>query len=330
VLGLIPLPMATLAERRNTLLSFLRTVEGYSKPGVKQALEPTFDLDSADIEILEYSHFLVDDFTTVIGSMWHVHQAGHAITIVGDRLRIHLSNGVEAGWQRLDGGERAAPHVKCCVDRYDDDAEPALDAQTNVQVNNPIFGSNVQSCIGVAFTNQADDGIIIWGISKNAGSDVLTSVTILAGIETVAYHGAVPAAPFFLDIKFVGVDQYELSTAPGGDRNDLTLVTTETGPENPGACVLVAHGLTIGGPSSADRIDFDDFRLYTPNGRRVFYWYAYRDPLLPGNPDIVAARLVVRRIKPAHTQASAVTITALECDDPSSLCDDGPLGGDPP
>jgi hypothetical protein len=330
VLGLIPLPHATLSERRNALLSFLRTVQGFNKPGITDALEPTFDLDEADIEILEYSHFLTDDFTTAIGTMWHVHAGAHSVSISGgDKLRIQLAIGSEAAWHRVDAGEQAAPHVKCCLDRYDTDAEPSLDAQANVKVNNPSFTTNDQVAIGVAFVDQTTNSIIVWGVSRNGGSNVLTRVTIISGVETISYHGAIPATPFYLDVKFIGGDSYELSTAPGSNRNDLTLVTTQDGPINPGACALVAHGLDVGGSPDDDRLDFDDFQLYTPNGRRVFSWYAYRDPLLPGEPDIPAARLVVRRIKPAHTKSSAVTAKALLCDDPDSLCDDGPLGGEP-
>jgi hypothetical protein len=61
-------------------------------------------------------------------------------------------------------------------------------------------------------------------------------------------------------------------------------------------------------------------------GTRPFYWYALRDPALPGAPDLVGARAVARRMKHGFTHASAIVSRSFLCDDPNSVTDECPLG----
>jgi hypothetical protein len=73
--------------------------------------------------------------------------------------------------------------------------------------------------------------------------------------------------------------------------------------------------------------DFDDFLAYTPDGLRSFNWYVYRDPLLAGEPDVVGSRLLVEKLKPAHTHATTIQSRSVLCDNPEhGLCDRGPMG----
>jgi hypothetical protein len=75
---------------------------------------------------------------------------------------------------------------------------------------------------------------------------------------------------------------------------------------------------------SISQCEFDDWRLFVPNGLRCYNWYAYRDPALSGTADMDGARRVIEKLKPAHTEASATAAHPMECDDDYSLCDYGP------
>jgi hypothetical protein len=75
-------------------------------------------------------------------------------------------------------------------------------------------------------------------------------------------------------------------------------------------------------------VHFTDFVLRAPNSVRPFYWYAFRNPALPGAADLDNGNLVARRISPAHTVTAAIGGTNVLCDDPLyGRCDRGPLGG---
>jgi hypothetical protein len=120
--------------------------------------------------------------------------------------------------------------------------------------------------------------------------------------------------------------------APGAYRFDVSVVADVwTGVDVTGH--VVAPDYAGPGATSAGAIvgaldaRFDDFLARTPEGTRPFNWYAYRDPLLPGTPDIQGARALVRKMKPAHTHAAAITRLAVLCDSSETSCDREPLGG---
>lgn len=328
VLGLAPRPSDTLAERRNRLLSFLRTVEGFSLPGVKQALEPTFDLDSADIAIVEFEPEIADDFATVLGDYWHSHPADHTIAIVSGALSISALVGVEHRWSQLDSGPTgpASPHIKGSIDRDELDADPSLGAFVTVTVDSDSFTTDDETLIGIAFLDQPGNDLAIVGLAQIAASIRIARMVITGGIEAAHVDVvAAPVRPFDLHVTYEGSGSYRIYTSPVASTN-LTDRGTFTGPTNPAMVALGAFGLVAGGPTATESLEFDDFRIFTPNGLRPFSWYAYRDPGLAGTPDIPGANAVVERIKPAHTQAAAIKTLALICDDDGSLCDDGPLG----
>jgi hypothetical protein len=77
--------------------------------------------------------------------------------------------------------------------------------------------------------------------------------------------------------------------------------------------------------ASAMTVRFDDFMLHNGDSVRPLCWYAYRDPVLPGNPDMGGADALVRRIKPAYTHAAAIAALSCICDELlNGRCDAGP------
>lgn len=62
------------------------------------------------------------------------------------------------------------------------------------------------------------------------------------------------------------------------------------------------------------------------NDREIYRFFIYRNPALPGTPDIASAQALVDKMSHSHTQGHVVQSISLLCDDPFSLCDRDRLG----
>jgi hypothetical protein len=333
VFALPPNPGDSVGPRRNRILSFLRAAHGHQVQTVKDAVAAPFDIDASNVEILEFTEILEDDFATGIKAFWQQVPDGHAITNPSGALKIAAAIGVHHAW--APSGSDHAPYVKANIDRDEDprESDPAQNAELSVLIDSEVLPTFDETLVGVAFYDQVANSLLIWGIFNDSvsGAIRLGHVRITAGVQgAIVNDGVAPARPFHLNMKFNGVTMgatYDLGTATAAARNTITTVVSgASGPLDPAFVLLGAFGLVSGGPTAIDSLEFDDFRLFTPRGLRVFSWYAFRDPSLPGTPDMPGARKLITRIKPAHTQGAAVQTKALLTDDPDSLLDDGPLG----
>lgn len=326
--GLPPKAADSIEVRRNRILSFLRAVQGYTVQNVKDALEATFDLDESDIEIVEYSHFQTDGFATVIDPFWQEIALSGTLAIVAGELVITSPTPAPAG-ERFWLNQTATtgpPYVKTSIDGDARDADQSISAEASVLITAHTFAAVDEVISGYAFIDQTLNRVTFIGLYDGGGGIEIASMTVEDGVQSaVATHGLPPALPFFLNVKFTGGTSYEISTALAADRTILTAVATIVGTPIPAMLALGVFGTSGGG--TANDITLDDFQLYTRLGLRVFNWYAFRDPILPGDEDIPGANAVVKKIKPAHTHAAAVSTKAIEWDSPDSLFDDGPLEG---
>lgn len=129
--------------------------------------------------------------------------------------------------------------------------------------------------------------------------------------------------------------RFEWSTGPWGTNtiNGLTLTWDTTTPtiKHPlyrfDWAGFYARTLPGGGPLAAGLdVKFTDCTLRT-NGERPFLWYVFRDPSIPGEPDIIGAQRAAQRIAQAHTKVGIVTTLQAVCDDIASQSDNTPTGG---
>lgn len=333
VLGLLPNPHDTLATRRNRLLSALRTVEGYSIQGVQNALAAAFELESTQVQVCENSHTLTETFLSASGvpdTMFQVPGNGAIAVNVSDRLEM-TNSGLDADWH-TDG----TTYVQVEIDRDEDAADPSLGAQVNVAIREGGGTGLSQTVAAIMFMNKVDNTALVVGVTEEPGARTLVRYEFDTSSDNGATAITVLDAAFplgaFVDVKYIGSGQFEISR--GGTtlatRDDLTLLETHTTTllTEPSSMLLalIEHPTELAAGAS-DAGEFEDFRLYTPNGLGVYTWYAYRDPLLTGDADIPGAQVIIDRIKPAHTRGFATQTKALLCDDEFSLCDEGPLGG---
>lgn len=84
---------------------------------------------------------------------------------------------------------------------------------------------------------------------------------------------------------------------------------------------------SINGTSPVFDIRFSEVAFRNGLGSRPFYWYALRDPALPGVPDVQGARPIASQLAQAFTVGHVCSRKSFLLDDPLCTCDGGPLGG---
>ncbi len=68
------------------------------------------------------------------------------------------------------------------------------------------------------------------------------------------------------------------------------------------------------------------FAISVSDDRIIYQFFVYRDPGLPGTPDIGAAQALLDRMAPSHTNGDVIESIDFRCDEATSLCDRDILG----
>lgn len=322
ILEVVPKPLDSLDVRRNRVVALEQREAGYSVPTIKLALEEPFALASADIEILEFTNTVTDDFATAIDTQrWHLEQAAQW-TVLSGEARLQVSAAADIRWTQ---DIRNPCHARTSLSSGAGEIVVACKVASV-----PTFPTDV--IVGLLLYSFLTGEAVWFGVRNDAGTYRIMRRSFLAGVVSevvVATLGGgwTPASPLWLRIvgsqTTPGTYTLEYSTTSGSAGFVSTVVASLiVAPDWAG---LSAVGLDASISSALDA-RFDDFLARTPNGDRPFHWYAYRDPLLAGEEDMNGAHLYVQKVKPAHTHAAAITSKSLLCDDAGSLCDHGPMG----
>lgn len=327
LLAASPGPRDSLDVRRGRVVDLLRRSNGFANPQIQDALEEAFDLDAADIELIEFSNQITDDFTTIEEARWMVDGDW-----VGDgSLAVNLSDGGSAQWPAPGGYER----VWCVTPLSSGRGRLVLQAKID------SYAGNIPSTatVGLFLMNRVSKNALWFGVKNDGGTNKLGYVKNVDGVLSAftVIQNPAPAEPMWLRIMRAPTTKASedgASTTYSLDWSTTNGVTgfTETvvadlldDPEWGGFGV---HSTASWGASAGLGCEFDDLVLITPRGTRPFHWYAYRDPGLPGSPNMARAHALVLRYRPAHTEAAAIASLEVLCDDPLlGLCDHGPCGG---
>jgi hypothetical protein len=317
--GVSPRPLDSLDVRRSRVVALFQREAGFSRPAVEQALADSFDVDPINVEILEFTNTVTDGFTTLSTERWHIESPSQWTQVAGTQLLLQVVSSADIRWE-------AAARVPCHVRTPLASGAGEISAQVTLQT---IASMPTDTLAGLFLYNFRTGDALWFGIVNDAGTYRAVWRSYLAGVVTTAVvhsYGGSPA-PVWLRIiasaTTPGTYRFQHSTT-GADT--LATVATVAGliaePEYAGVAAVGLDASTSG----AMELRFDDFIARTPRGTRPFYWYAYRHPVLPGDPDMRGADLIVQKLKPAHTHAAAVGSRSLLCDDAGSFCDRGPMG----
>lgn len=192
---------------------------------------------------------------------------------------------------------------------------------------------------GVFLGDLVNGNLILLGV-KLAGINYFAISELFVGwvSQGVTIHGGLGAAPaaVWLHLRHLETARGSFDEGNAEETFRLAWSTTSQTAGYASADVVAPRrhqwaGLytrAVGGGFDDPMIaDFDDAIVRAPYGERSFFAYVYRDPALPGRPDRVGANHVLRELKQAHAHAALITSKQVICDDPTTPCDGGPLGG---
>lgn len=166
ILDLTARPGDSLDVRRARNLGFLAREEAFDVPTIQQALSEPLDLAPSDVQILEFTNTVTDDFATSIASRWF-DGLGATWSIVSGALQAFAASGADLQWV-----DRKTPFLLQA-------AEPGRLYVAGKLVSYATIPTS--SFMGLALHNR-DVGEWLWfGIFNNGGTLQLGYRTAAAG-----------------------------------------------------------------------------------------------------------------------------------------------------
>lgn len=305
--GLAPKPLESLDTRRARVVAFAARDNGYAPPQIQEALAESLALAAANVQILEFKNRIDEPFDTLSAERWHIETGANAtIGATAGELDFNINAGesYQYDWQTQNPRRVIMPM-----------SSPDGRVIALVELDN-ITTLGLTALAGLHLWNARTKNSLWFGVKNDGGTQKVGYTKLQDGVLsafTVLLDPA-PAAPIWLRaIKDPDVaGRYVLSYSTTGPETGFTDTTVNGLPSDFEWAGCALHSTAV--VAAAGRVFFDDFVLITPNGTRPCVWYVYRDPLLAGSPDMVGANAFLRKLKPAHTHAAAITSKSLKYD----------------
>lgn len=333
ITGSKPKPADTIADRRARVLAYLRTVHGFSREKIQEAMAPYLLQDPEDVQIVENSNRRASLFEDDVEAYWVQEPNDGAITWVGPaEVTLDFGAGDDARWdesQNLAVGMRTTNSA-------------ARGFQARLIVTDFNLG-NEGDAFGLYYYHQPSGQALLCGVIETASGPRYFTRRIVGGVATdTVYSNPAPidTPPFQirtrqrdwlpedvadLRIEFrrrVGVDDGTFVTIGLAAADFVTGLPADAQPGWFGVFLLSADA----SPANPSDVTIAGIHSWAPWSRAVFDWFVYRDPGLGGSPDLAGAQLTLNRLKPAHTRGGVTESLGLLTDDPYSLTDLTPLG----
>lgn len=318
--GISPKPRDSLDVRRARLLAFLGREEGFSLPAIENVLAELLALAPSQVQILEFTNEQADSFDTLSLQRWRVGDVG-TWAAAGGVLTLARTAGPDLRWDPT----RATCNVRMSL---------AATTGRHIVVGTLVsfWGTlPVNTIVGLFLYNRRSQNAMWFGVMNVAGVLKLGYRAFVAGVLGAFVVIENPALGQATWLKIAGTKdgipgKFVLSysiTGPSTGFTDTTVTTGMVDPEWAGFAAMSTDAALASNLSAS----FDDFAALSYNGLRTFEWYAFRDPTLPGIPDMAGAQALVQKVKPAHTYAAATESLEVLCDSArDGGCDRGPLG----
>lgn len=334
IVGESPAAPDTVVRRRKRVVSHLSQRAGSSIPGVNATVDELLALASSQLQLVAFDNTLRDDFSAGLRAERWFADPGAQWTIASGALRVQAANGANI---LFDGTTRNWYSCLLSVDGTPAwlPGAPSCEAFLKVTPTTLPAGSEV----GLVFWDWARVNAFFLGVRNSAGNIQVISERFVHDVSQggVTVHATTSLATHWLQLSqttptAVIQDVTGESLQPHLVKWSTTSATTGFASAAIQFCYCVnwigmyarANVAAIGTALDAS---FDDLAIRARRGTRPFFWYAFRDPTLPGSPDLPAARSALNRLKQAPTITSVITSKSVLCDDNTSPCDSGPLGG---
>lgn len=329
-------------DRQARITHHLAKEHGLYEAAILDSLEEPLGLDSADIDVLTFGAEVSDDFSstnlnTHIWGVWSgngsVAQASGVLTIAATAADI-----------RWNGRGRLAPFLyysipsrkmpvgtdPVLVSQLVELAElDAVGATALVKLAGLTHGVNLgaSDMAGVAFYNPLTGDVTVAGLYDDAGTVKLAIWSYEAGVEgaVAVIESPLSDDPVWLRVEYLGDGLYDVQTSSVGESGPWDEPLELAGIDAP---VALGPVVVSRASSSTCDVDFDDLRVFAPNGSRALNWYAYRDPADPGTYDLDHAKRVIDREGPAQMYANAIDLQEFQLG--VSVFAHNKFGSDPP
>lgn len=316
--GLSPRPRDTLDTRRARVAGLFAREQGYSLPAVTAALRDVIPAPSP-ITILEYTNEVRDWFADEIApERWHIEPAAAWSAGGSNDAVLEVAAATNMQWI---AGDRRDYHIRTPLSASTGEVVVAGEV-----LSVPQFPTDV--LVGLFLFDYLRGEALWFGVRNDAGTYRVSYRSVVG-----ATYGAVVdlAAPAYDPADPIWLRAVREPDTPGRWRLEYSVTSATAGwvtatvdglvdaPTNAGFAGLGLDASTAG----ALEAHFTEFLSRTPDGDRPFHWYA----VIESDEDVRGAQSIVSRVKPAHMHAAAISSLSTLCDDPSTPCDRGPLGG---
>lgn len=316
-------PRTALDIRRRRVIAHLRS-RGIDLATVREALREVLDLHPSQIEILNFSNDVTDPFDSIRSERWQALPASSDWVAASNAANAIAAAGTDARW---DGVVRNARRLRMA-------APDGRSAYLGARMTPIDFPGDSEGGLLLEHGSRGDR--LFFGVRNTAGTLTVVYQRWRAGVLVDASPvvlATIAGDPYWLRIRRDPVD----SADPALGETELRLEWSLDGVTfaTQGNVLFINDHQWAGfyargtdASLSADlQLNFDEFRMRLPFGKRPFRWYAYRDPAIAGTADLVGGNALLKRLRHAYTQAAAITTYSLLCDEEASGCDLGPMGG---
>jgi len=312
-------------RRRARVQSTFRQKNGARVIAVQSTTAPLLDMAPEQVRVIAYDQTVRDDFSDGLKAERWATTPAAAWSVVPGGLRLQSSTnipytGYTRGWYTALQSMQAQGRNGSFI--------------AGITPTSIVSGGEV----GVTFIDRVHNTGLLLGLRYDGAWKVISErfrSRVSQGVVTEQIFGGMPAAIWlFLHQQDPGGGAPEFVTVADNAFYDCGWSTVSAvdgysidgGFSNPPKFQWAGmYARTIGGAVAAIDATFSETILRAPFGDRSSRFAVFRDPNVPGNPDMEAAHNAIQRIKQAHTAGTAVTDTSLRCDSAGG-CDRGPMG----
>jgi hypothetical protein len=326
-----PRPNDSIDRRRARVIGQLRKRGGVSPPAVETALADLLATQASQLEVIAFDNTIREAWSSIDLRRWAA-TAGWDVT--GNEGRVQAAAGTYTWDQNHQNGLSIVTGI-----------ESPRDVNPHTFNGVSIFGSvDLQTLAangeaGFVFWDWALGSMLFFGIRNVAGSYKVGYQRFTNGVATDASFVVLATTALVKHwLRIRPPDESTMGALSSTTQNYQLSYSTASGAE---ADLITAPDLlwrrqftwagmyfrTNGATAGASDVRYgNDWALRNAKGTNPFYFYVYRDPALPGVPDILGAEAVIARMRHAFTKACVITTKSVLCDIPSSTYDCGFIG----